>query len=144
MLKTVLLMLVILELLTSDIIQCPGVLFRTAFWRLCSVFILRQEPPDFGQVIHLPADGVRTPKPCVAYRPVAKRWLCKQQPLLWSARSLRCAVTSHNYRIGDAGGVLCGCAPRLYDSTDRVMFSEWVQCSWEFKCRVLTSGQRKL
>jgi hypothetical protein len=29
-----------------------------------------------------------------------------------------CAVTSHNNRRGDASGVLCGSAPRLYDSTD--------------------------
>jgi hypothetical protein len=35
-----------------------------------------------------------------------------------------CAVTSHNNRRGDIGGVLCGSAPRLYDPTDRVQFSE--------------------
>jgi hypothetical protein len=34
-----------------------------------------------------------------------------------------CTVTSHNSRRGDAGGVLCGPAPRLYDSTDRFQFS---------------------
>jgi hypothetical protein len=36
------------------------------------------------------------------------------------------AVTSRNNRRGVASGVLCGSAPRLYDSTDRVHFSEWV------------------
>jgi hypothetical protein len=40
-----------------------------------------------------------------------------------------CAVTSHNNIGGDAGDVLCGSAPRLYDSTDRVLFNEYVQCS---------------
>jgi hypothetical protein len=35
-----------------------------------------------------------------------------------------CAVTSHNNRKGDAGGVFCVSATRLYDSTDRVLFSE--------------------
>jgi hypothetical protein len=35
-----------------------------------------------------------------------------------------CAVTSHNNRRGDAGRVLCGPTPRLYDSTERVLFSE--------------------
>jgi hypothetical protein len=40
------------------------------------------------------------------------------------------AVTSRNNRTGVAGGVLCGSAPRLYDSTDRVQFSERVsECS---------------
>jgi hypothetical protein len=29
-----------------------------------------------------------------------------------------CAVTSHNSKREDAGGVLCVSAPRLYDSTD--------------------------
>jgi hypothetical protein len=33
------------------------------------------------------------------------------------------AMTSRTNRGGDAGGVLCGSAPRLYDSTDRVLFS---------------------
>jgi hypothetical protein len=32
-----------------------------------------------------------------------------------------CAVTSQNNRRDDAGGGLCGSAPRLYDSTDRVL-----------------------
>jgi hypothetical protein len=35
-----------------------------------------------------------------------------------------CAVTSHKNIRGDAGGVLSWSAPRLYDSTDRVRFSE--------------------
>jgi hypothetical protein len=35
-----------------------------------------------------------------------------------------CAVTSYKNRRGDAGGVRRGSAPRLYDSTDRVLFSE--------------------
>jgi hypothetical protein len=35
-----------------------------------------------------------------------------------------CAVTSRNKIRGDAGSVLWGSAPRLYDSTDRVLFSE--------------------
>jgi hypothetical protein len=35
-----------------------------------------------------------------------------------------CAVTSHNNIRSDAGGVFCVSAPRLYDSTDRVLFSE--------------------
>jgi hypothetical protein len=35
-----------------------------------------------------------------------------------------CSVTSHNSTRGDAGGVLCESAPRLYDSTDRVLLSE--------------------
>jgi hypothetical protein len=35
-----------------------------------------------------------------------------------------CAMTSRNNRIGDAGGVFCVSAPRLYDSIDRVLFSE--------------------
>jgi hypothetical protein len=35
-----------------------------------------------------------------------------------------CAVMAHNNRIDDAGGVLCRSAPRLYDSTDRVLASE--------------------
>jgi hypothetical protein len=34
------------------------------------------------------------------------------------------AVTSHNNRRGDAGGVFCRSAPRLLDSTDRVLLSE--------------------
>jgi hypothetical protein len=38
--------------------------------------------------------------------------------------SYACAVTSHNNRRGDAGGVLCRSAPRLYDSTDRVLLGE--------------------
>jgi hypothetical protein len=50
-----------------------------------------------------------------------------------------CAVTSNNNRRGDAGGVFCRSAPRLYDSTDRVLLSEWAQCSWEFICGVLKS-----
>jgi hypothetical protein len=53
-----------------------------------------------------------------------------------------CAVTSRN--ISDAGGVLCGSAPGLYDSIGGVLFSEQAQCGWEFKSAVLTSGQRKL
>jgi hypothetical protein len=32
-----------------------------------------------------------------------------------------CAVTSHNNRTGDEGGVLCRSVPRLYYSTDRVL-----------------------
>jgi hypothetical protein len=35
-----------------------------------------------------------------------------------------CVVTPHNNRIGDAGGVLCGSVPRLYDSTDRDLLTE--------------------
>jgi hypothetical protein len=35
-----------------------------------------------------------------------------------------CVVTSHNNRRDDAGGVLCGSALRLYESTDRVLFRE--------------------
>jgi hypothetical protein len=35
-----------------------------------------------------------------------------------------CAVTSRNNRRDDAGGVLFGSAPRLYDSTERVLYSE--------------------
>jgi hypothetical protein len=54
-----------------------------------------------------------------------------------------CAVTSHNNRRGGACGVLCGSATRIYDSTDSVLLSEWVQCSWGFTCGVLNSGQRK-
>jgi hypothetical protein len=54
-----------------------------------------------------------------------------------------CTVTSHNNRRGDADGVFCRSAPRLYDWTDRVLLSEWVQCSWGFTCGMLTSGQRK-
>jgi hypothetical protein len=38
-----------------------------------------------------------------------------------------CAVTLHNSRRGDAGGVLCGSAPRLYDSTD--VFCSANECS---------------
>jgi hypothetical protein len=34
-----------------------------------------------------------------------------------------CAVTSHNNRRGDAGGVFCR-IPRLYDSTDSVLLRE--------------------
>jgi hypothetical protein len=51
-----------------------------------------------------------------------------------------CAVTSHSNRKSDAGGVFCRSAPRLYDSTDLVLLSEY---SWGFTCGVLTSGQRK-
>jgi hypothetical protein len=54
-----------------------------------------------------------------------------------------CAVTSHNSRRGDAGDVFCWSDPRLYDSTDRVLLSEWVQRSWGFNCGVLNRGQRK-
>jgi hypothetical protein len=32
-------------------------------------------------------------------------------------------VTSRNNRRGVAGGVLCGSAPRLYVSTDRILFN---------------------
>jgi hypothetical protein len=71
----------------------------------------------------------------VAYRPVAKSRLCKQKPLLWSARSLRVLVDVTQQ--GDVGGVFRRSAPRLYDSTDRVLLSEWVQCSWGFACGVL-------
>jgi hypothetical protein len=34
-----------------------------------------------------------------------------------------CTVTSHNNRRGDASGVLCGFALRLYDSKDQVQCS---------------------
>jgi hypothetical protein len=40
-----------------------------------------------------------------------------------------CAVTIRSSSGDVAGGVLCESAPRLYDSTDRVLFIEWVQCS---------------
>jgi hypothetical protein len=43
-----------------------------------------------------------------------------------------CAMTSRNNRRDDPGGVLCGPAPRLYYSTDRVQFS------------VLTNNRRAL
>jgi hypothetical protein len=36
-----------------------------------------------------------------------------------------CKVTSRNNRRDDTGCVLCGPAPRLYDSTDRVKFQSW-------------------
>jgi hypothetical protein len=49
---------------------------------------------------------------------------CKQQPLLWSARSLVWAVPSHNNRRDDAGGVFHRSGLRLYDSTVRVLLSE--------------------
>jgi hypothetical protein len=39
------------------------------------------------------------------------------------------AYASHNNRRGDADGVFCRSVPRLYDSTDRVLLSERVQCS---------------
>jgi Zn ribbon nucleic-acid-binding protein len=42
-------------------------------------------------------------------------------------------VTSPNDKKGVANCVLCGSAPKLYDSTDRVQFSEWVQCSYQEK-----------
>jgi hypothetical protein len=35
-----------------------------------------------------------------------------------------CTVTSPKNRRGDVGGVDCGSVPRLYDSTDRVMFRD--------------------
>jgi hypothetical protein len=35
-----------------------------------------------------------------------------------------CTVTSPNNRSGDVGGVVCGSAPSLYDSTDRFQFSD--------------------
>jgi hypothetical protein len=38
-----------------------------------------------------------------------------------------CAVTSHNNRRGDAGGVFFRSAPRLCDSIDRVL--RWSECS---------------
>jgi hypothetical protein len=50
-----------------------------------------------------------------------------------------CTVTSHNNIRGDIGGVFCRSAPRLYDSTDRVLLGEWVQCNWEFTRGVLKS-----
>jgi hypothetical protein len=51
-----------------------------------------------------------------------------------------CAVTSHNNGRGDAGGVFCRSALRPYVSTDRVLLSEWVQCSWGFTGGVLNNG----
>jgi hypothetical protein len=53
-------------------------------------------------------------------------------------------VTSHSNRKGYAGCIPCGSALRLYESTDRTHFREWVQYSLEFCCVVLTSWQRKL
>jgi hypothetical protein len=94
----------------------------------------------------------------VAYRRIAKRWLCKHQPLLgntstqqhrrchdtWHVQPLlcsmaayACAVMPHNNRRDDACGVFCRSALRLYDSTNHVLLSEWVQCSWGFKYGVL-------
>jgi hypothetical protein len=35
-----------------------------------------------------------------------------------------CMVTSPNNRRCGVGGVVCGSAPRLYDSTDRVLFRD--------------------
>jgi hypothetical protein len=102
------------------------------------------------------------PRYIVAYKPVAKRLFCKHQSLLvMPARNntgcvticdaysrcyvapaaYACVVTSHNNRRGDAGWVLCGSAPRLYDSTDRVLLNEWVQWSWGFSSVVLTSNE---
>jgi hypothetical protein len=51
-----------------------------------------------------------------------------------------CAVTSHNSRRGDAGGVLCGSAPRLYDSTDRVLLSDPVPGGYKYGDLVLQVG----
>jgi hypothetical protein len=79
----------------------------------------------------------------LAYRPVAKRWLCKQWPLLCNAATYTYAVTSLNNRRGAAKAFSVSLL-RGYDSTDPVQFSEWVQCSWGFSCEVLTSGQQKL
>jgi hypothetical protein len=42
----------------------------------------------------------------------------------YSRATYTCTVTLRNSRRGDAGSVLCGSVPRLYDSTDRVQFSE--------------------
>jgi hypothetical protein len=99
----------------------------------------------------------------VAYRPVARKWPCKHQPLIgdsrkqrWSGVTIRdaysrcygalvvyaCAVMSDNSIRGEAGGIFCRSAPKLYDSIDRVLLSEWVQYSWGFSCGVLISGQR--
>jgi hypothetical protein len=60
------------------------------------------------------------------------------QPLLQSDWVNIYAATSRNNRRGVANGVLCGFAPRLYDSTELVQFREWVQCSWGCSCGVLT------
>jgi hypothetical protein len=35
-----------------------------------------------------------------------------------------CAVPPHNNRADDASSALCGCAPRLCDSTNHILFSE--------------------
>jgi hypothetical protein len=98
----------------------------------------------------------------VAYRSVAKKWPCKHHRC-WvmpagnnrggviirdayshcyvAPAAYACAVTSHNNRKSDAGGVLCG---QLQNYTIRPTIFCWVQYSWRFSYWVLTSGQRKL
>jgi hypothetical protein len=72
----------------------------------------------------------------VAYLLKARTVGTEKQPLLGNGRtqqysrcyvapaSYACKVTSRNTRRGAASDILCGSAPRLYDSTDRVQFSE--------------------
>jgi hypothetical protein len=47
----------------------------------------------------------------------------RRDPLLWAPAAYACAVTTHNNRRCNAGGVFCGSTPRLYESTDRVLLS---------------------
>jgi hypothetical protein len=79
----------------------------------------------------------------VAYRPVARGDSLNNSRCCGAPAAYACAVTSHNNRRRDTGGVFCRSAPRLYDCTARVLLRDWVECSWGFTRGVLNSGQRK-
>jgi hypothetical protein len=61
---------------------------RPAWWQQLS------DRLDVSRAIYGPhSERLRTIYECiVAYRPVAKRWLCKQQPLLGNARNMHATV----------------------------------------------------
>jgi hypothetical protein len=109
-------------------------------------------------------------KSIVAYRPVAKQWLSKQRPLLGNVRNMHepnrtrlCNMFLGNRSVNTLTiGTFFKTASSIqsvrssyaeeFSSESAVEFrsSQWAvsqelgRCSWEFRCGVLTSGQRKL